>query len=191
MPRLVDHHVRREEIARAAAIAVAAHGIEAVTTADLAVQAGCTVGALPHYFRGKEAILLASLQYARRSVEARAARAFEASEGSLVDTLSAALPINAAARRDCQVWMAFSGRALHSKSIAGEYRRRYQDLEARSLFLFASRRLPRGWNPPLVAENVFAFLDGLGIRALVEGRAWSASRLSGALRRHLALLGLE
>ncbi len=191
MPRRVDHHVRREEIAHAAAVAVAAHGIEAVTTADLAAHAGCTVGALPHYFRGKEAILLASLQYARRSVESRAARAFEASGGSLVDTLSAALPIDAGARRDCRVWMAFSGRALQSKSIADEYRRRYRDLETRVLVLFADRRLPEGWDPPLVAENVFAFLDGLGLRALVEARAWPASRLSDALRRHLALLGLE
>jgi TetR/AcrR family transcriptional regulator, transcriptional repressor of bet genes len=191
MPRRVDHRVRREEIARAAAVAVAARGIEATTTADLAAAAGCTVGALPHYFRGKEAILLAALQYARRSVELRAARAFEASGGSLVDTLSAALPIDAGARRDCRVWLAFSGRAVRSKPIANEYRRRYRDLETRALVLFNGRRLPRGWDPPLVAENVFAFLDGLGIRALVEAGAWPAARLADALRRHLTLLGLE
>ena len=191
MPKLIDRAARREEIARAAATAVAEHGIESVTTADLAAHAGCTVGALPHYYRGKEAILLASLQYTNRSIEARGRRRFVASGGSIFETFSAGLPIDAEARRDARVWVAFSGKALHSKPIADEYRRRYRDIESNALGVFVGRRLPRGWDAARAIENAFAFIDGLAMRALVDARAWPAARQREALRRHLALLGLQ
>ena len=188
MPKRVDHDARREEIAAAAARVAAARGIESVTSADLAAAAGCTVGALPHYYRGKDAILLAALQYARRSVADRAAALANAGEGSLADILSAALPMDADSRRDARVWFAFFGRALHSPEIGREYRQRYRTLERDALVLLEGRRLLGDGSPAEVLATIFAFIDGLAMRVLIEPRSWPASRQREALARQIGLL---
>lgn len=188
MPKQVDHDARREEIAAAAARVVAAQGIDSLTSADLAAAAGCTVGALPHYYRGKDAILLAALQYARRSVANRAAARASLGDGSLAEILSAALPMDADSRRDARVWFAFFGRALNVPEIAREYRQRYRALERDALVLLEGRSWRDGWSPSEVLEAIFASLDGLAMRALIEPRAWPATRQRDVLARQIALL---
>ena len=191
MPKQVDHDARREEIAAAAARVVAEMGIESLTTADLAAAAGCTVGALPHYFRGKEAILLAALQSARASVATRGGEGWKRSGGGLADVLAAALPLDARSRRDARVWFAFFGRALHSPAIAREYRKRYNGLERDAAALIEKAPLREGWDVKTVLETLFAFIDGLAMRALVEPRDWPAARQREALRRQIDLLILD
>lgn len=188
MPKQVDHDARREEIAAAAARVVAERGIDALTTADLAAAAGCTVGALPHYYRGKDAILLAALQHARRSVEARAEAGWNRSGGSVLEALLAPLPMDAASRRDARVWFAFFGRALHSPEIAAEYRQRYRAYERDAQVLLAHVRLREGWDSLAVLEAVFACIDGIAMRALIAPRSWPADRQREVLRRQLDLL---
>jgi len=190
LPRRVDHDARRSAIAEAAADLIAREGLAGATSARLARAAGCTVGALPHYFEGKDAILVAALRASSASVEGRAAERAGREGADLCTIFEAALPLDAPGRRDARVWFSFAGRALHSGELAAEFRRRYRELERRAAGLVDPARLPPGWDPISAIESVFAFIDGLALRALLDPRAWSGRRQSQSLRRHMEGLGL-
>ncbi|NEW40926.1 TetR family transcriptional regulator [Nocardia cyriacigeorgica] len=57
MPRVADHDLRREQIARAFQRLLAADGLARVTFARVAEEAGTSVGLIQHYFRNKEELI--------------------------------------------------------------------------------------------------------------------------------------
>jgi len=190
VPKLVDHEARRRDIAEAAADLIAARGLDGATSAALARAAGCTVGALPHYFQGKETILLAALRAVNESLERRATARAARPGADLCTLLEAALPVDAPGRRDNRVWFAFAGRALQSEELAIEYRRRYRELEARAEALLDPARLPESWTPTLAMQSLFAFIDGLALRALIDRRRWTGPGQRQLLRQQMELLGI-
>jgi AcrR family transcriptional regulator len=58
MPKVVDHEVRRAEIAEALWRVVAREGIEAATIRAVAAEAGWSRGIVEHYFDSKDALVL-------------------------------------------------------------------------------------------------------------------------------------
>jgi AcrR family transcriptional regulator len=59
MPKIVDHAVRRDEIAHVACQVVAIYGFEQATVARIARAAGYTTGMVAHYYESKQDIILA------------------------------------------------------------------------------------------------------------------------------------
>ena len=69
MPKLVDKDARRRELAQAAIAAIVERGLDNVRLVDVAAQAGCTTGALQHFFgpsAGKDAVLRLALLHSDR-----------------------------------------------------------------------------------------------------------------------------
>ncbi|MGZ4199415.1 MAG: TetR/AcrR family transcriptional regulator [Thermoleophilia bacterium] len=64
MPKVVDHEVRRAEIAEALWRVVAGEGIEAATIRAVAAEAGWSRGIVEHYFDSKDALVLYACQLA-------------------------------------------------------------------------------------------------------------------------------
>jgi AcrR family transcriptional regulator len=62
MPKIVDHDVRRAEIAEALWRVVARDGLEGATIRSVAAEAGWSRGIVEHYFQDKEELLLYSFQ---------------------------------------------------------------------------------------------------------------------------------
>src|SRR5688500_8318522 len=125
VPKVVNHDERRLAIARAATHAISEVGIERVTMGDLARASGCTVGALPHYFPGKDDILIAALRHVHESVRERAARRAMATGFDAVEVWLSVLPTTAEQRREWRVWLAFGGRAAYDDVLAAEFKQRY------------------------------------------------------------------
>src|SRR5882672_3256212 len=61
VPKKVDHHVRRREIADALWRVVAAKGFAAVSLRQVAAEAGVSMGLVQHYFDSRERMLLFAL----------------------------------------------------------------------------------------------------------------------------------
>jgi len=57
MPKLVDHDLRREEVAEAAWRVIGRDGIEGATLREIAREAGFTTGVIQHYFRDRDELL--------------------------------------------------------------------------------------------------------------------------------------
>ena len=192
MPKIIDHEQRRTEIAHAAARAISDMGI-AVNMRDLAAAAKCTTGALPHYFGGKDDILVHALRRVNGEMQDRAISTSLATDFDAVEILLSILPTNAERRREWLVWLAFFGRAPYAQSIGEEFELRYQSagemLKALLQLLQERGELRYELDLDLASESVVALIDGIGIRATLEPEAWPASRLRTHVEHHLALIG--
>src|SRR3954468_19086864 len=86
MPKVVDHEERRAELREAVWRLASRDGLEAVTVRGVAEEAGCSTGALVHYFDDKEELLL----FAFRTVADRVMRRVAAAEEVTTDPLELA-----------------------------------------------------------------------------------------------------
>ena len=166
MPKSVDPTEKRAELVAASWDVIAAEGLKAATLRRVAAQAGCTTGALTHYFSDRRALLIAALRAAHFQA---GARMFEASQRAMSDpdrlrsVLLEALPLDAPRLREWRVWLAFWAESMNDAELAAENDRRYA--EWRELLEEAVR--------PLIGSEaereqelalLIALVDGLGLR---------------------------
>lgn len=128
MPKVVDHESRRETITAAAQRLVTAHGLDAVTMASIASEAGISVGQLQHYFDSKDELLADTY---RRVIERLWRRVETATRASVDDHspirevvlqgLSELLPLDEARASDHRVTLAFIGRTSASAALSRRY----------------------------------------------------------------------
>lgn len=190
MPKIVDHAERRADIAAAACQAIAERGIDAVTLGAIASAAGCTTGAVTHYFPSKDEVLLAALGHAVARTAARIRDRVARDPDDLQGVLEETLPLDRLRRQEWRVWIDFWGRAAHDERLDSEQQARY-----RSWHRILAGVLERGVagpaaarEPALAAHDLMALVDGIGVRALVDPRHWTAARQRDAVRRHLTRL---
>jgi TetR/AcrR family transcriptional regulator, transcriptional repressor of bet genes len=169
MPKIVDHDERRRALARAAAEAIAASGLDGVKLTDIARAAGVTTGALAHYFTDKDAVLAAALE----EVCSRLLSRLEADGGRIrIEDIANALPLDKASMKDWRVWLAYWGRAPFSVSLRSIHQQYYQEIEdALTAGIAKASKTPR-----LVAAAIIAAVDGVGTRAALEPEAWPPER---------------
>ena len=195
MPKVVNHDERRGAIAAAAARTIAEVGIDSVTMGDLARRAGCTVGALPHYFANKDEILIAALRHVHETVRARASARALSSKLDPIEVWLSVLPSTAEQRREWRVWLAFAGRAAYSDVLAAEFRARYAQGHADTTMMLralqSTGELPRQLDLDAASESITTMIDGLGMRATLEARAWPVALQRAHVQRHLTLLGYK
>ncbi|QFU92370.1 VOC family protein [Amycolatopsis sp. YIM 10] len=118
MPKKVDPDERRGLIARALVRLATERGLEAVSLRQVATEAGLSMGAVQHYFRTKDEMLLYALQYQsaerdRRITERVLAIAEHPSPKDIVRTcLAELLPVDEVTRAEQLIETAFFIRAL-------------------------------------------------------------------------------
>jgi AcrR family transcriptional regulator len=127
MPRVVDHGQRRGEIAEALWRVAAAEGLEAVSLARVAEEAGISKGRVQHYFASRDELLDFAAQQLQLRVDGRvrarmAAAAPSSPLGEVRALLTALLPLDDDARTDARVGSAFLIRALGDDRLRETYR---------------------------------------------------------------------
>lgn len=65
MPKVVDHEVRKRQIAEAVFAVIGSRGMAGVSLRDVAQEAGVSMGSVQHYFGTKDEMLLFALGYMR------------------------------------------------------------------------------------------------------------------------------
>ena len=66
-----DHKLSRDDIIAAVADLIAEQGLENLTMRNIARNVGCSVGTLPHYFDGKDDIVIAALNWSNERIFSR------------------------------------------------------------------------------------------------------------------------
>ena len=163
MPKIVDHAVRRRELAEAAWRVIVKHGLEGTTTRLIAKESGYWAGVLAHYFESKDEILVEALRISHDGLDRRIREAVDDKDG--LDALRTfcieILPISPVSVRETHLEMSMWSRALVNKDLHSVQRSE-------------SSRWRR-------------FMEGLIVRAQRSGRPCrdaSADDLSRTLRRH-------
>jgi AcrR family transcriptional regulator len=195
MPKVVDHEQRRDELAAAVWRLAAREGLEAVTVRGVAEEAGCSTGALVHYFSDKEELLL----FAFRTVADRVGRRLAASEERTSDplelaraTLAEGLPRDRERQEEVRVWFAFLGLALTRPALARAQRVTYRAWRDRVAEHLRSAQeagaLRADVDCATVAAALVALVDGVAVQAMFEPRRFSAAHQLELLDARLAEL---
>lgn len=194
VPKTVDPNEKRAQLVAASWDVIAAEGLKGATLRRVAAEAGCTTGALTHYFSDRRALLVGALRAAHfqagdRMVEAaRSARSdFDRLRGVALE----ALPLDPARLREWRVWLAFWAESMNDPELAAENGRRYG--EWRDLLTDLLRPFAKAAERDAEVSDLVALVDGLGLRlATHHGDAASLAAeqrsCEATLDRHLARL---
>jgi TetR/AcrR family transcriptional repressor of bet genes len=183
MPKVVDHEERRAELRDAVWRLASRDGLEAVTVRAVADEAGCSTGALVHYFADKEDLLL----FAFRTVADRVMRRVAAAEERTTDPLELVramlvegLPLDRERQAEVRVWFAFLGLALTRPALARDQRLTYRAWRDRVAERLAEAKeqgvLRADVDPETQAAALVGLVDGLAVQATFEPRALGAER---------------
>ena len=192
MPKLVDHEARRAELARAAGRSIATLGLTGVTLREIAAEAGCTTGALAHYFDGKEALLASALQAFADDTLQAARSTSPATRAELLETLDVALPTTGARAAEWRVWMWFWVHSTVDESLANHNRRLQQGWTDHIVQCLNQVITNEGLDPGTpareLAVQLLQSLNGIGLDATFDPEAWPPARQRSQLALALDLL---
>lgn len=123
MAHRVDHEQRRLRIVEALWRIAAARGLHDVGLREVAAEAGVSLGALQHYFRCKDDVLLAALGLVGQQAERRVGDRLAGLDGPptpeaiVRETLDELLPLSPESRSGLLVHLAYVARAVHDPRL--------------------------------------------------------------------------
>ena len=174
---------------------IARDGLEKTTIRAIAKEAGCSAGSLAHYFSDKEDILRQALELADEQIAKRMADIISESEPNfaLREVLAQVLPIDDNRAVELTLDVNFWGKALIHPELRGL---EHEDHDRwRNIVLGLVSRIDSSNNSSLSAVDLtdvlIAFLDGLGLQALIYPELFPAERQLELLDLQLSRLGLK
>ena len=189
MPKIVDHAKRKYDIAAAACAAISKLGIEKVKLIDIGKQAGCTTGAITHYFADKNEVLIAAWDYVYSDLMKQTDIVSAREPYSLIDVLSESLPLKPLSRAQTKVWIALTVRSLNNSSLAEKQIEisRFWNMRIQKELRKAQQLgvLDRKIDPNFESQVISIVINGICLRAIMDPKAWPRSRQIKCLRHHV------
>ena len=174
---------------------IARDGLEKTTIRSIAKEAGCSAGSLAHYFSDKEDILRQTLELADARISKRISDIISETEPdfALREVLAQVLPIDNDRTVELTLDVNFWGRALIHPELRGL---EHQDHDRwRNIVLELVTSITSSRKSEISAINLtdvlIAFLDGLGLQALIYPDLFPPDRQLELLDLQLSRLGLN
>ena len=167
VPKLVDHDVRRREIAQAVWAVIAERGIEGVTLRGVAAEAGVSVGRIQHYHASREELVRDSC----RELLKAATQRFEAVDDTtpvekLRRLVLGRIPTTPEFAIGTSIWLAYEAKSVDDPVIAELVQRGHAGGVRETAALLDECGVA---DAPAVALRLMATAEGLAIRVLVGG----------------------
>jgi DNA-binding transcriptional regulator YbjK len=187
VPRLIDTHARRRDIAQATWRIVQRAGLDAVSVRSVAREAGLSAGSLRHVFSTQaELLAFAMAALGERLAERIAALAPAATPlAAAAGVLAQLLPLDDERQREAEVWFAFVARARVDPSLRALGERIYARLRELVREALAPLELA---DPELAVEDVYALIDGLALHAVLQPQRPAPHTIRRVLHAHLKRL---
>ncbi len=191
MPKIVDHDERRREFTAAAMRVALNKGMDALTIRSVAEAAHCSTGALSHYFKTKDDLLVAIQRVASEASLARIERCFSELSGRalLEGVILSVLPLDDERQSEWRLWLAYFARAAEDVAVARlqhDYYRAWRS-QLRRAYKLASE--PGGAPSRAVLEDgtdaAMALIQGLGILGMYEPASLGERRQRRLVAQHL------
>ena len=167
VPKLVDHDVRRREIAQAVWAVIAERGIEGVTLRSVAAEAEVSVGRIQHYYASREELVRDSC----RELLKAATQRFEAVDDTtpvekLRRLILGRIPTTPEFAIGTSIWLAYEAKSVDDPVIAELVQRGHAGGVRETAALLGECGVT---DAPAVALRLMATAEGLAIRVLVGG----------------------
>ncbi|MDR7304087.1 TetR/AcrR family transcriptional regulator [Haloactinomyces albus] len=182
MPRLVDHDARRRELIRAALRITARSGLEAATMREIAAEAGVANGALAHYFRDKDELLMAAYQHIFDETNRRAATAIGEAHGltALRRLCREIMPMDDERVDEARVAVSFWGRAAHNPEMSALHEAAMAEWRSRMLTWLRQNRdsgeSTLAEPDERIADKLLAAMMGLQVNVLMAPASTTPDR---------------
>lgn len=194
MPKVVDHDERRREIAAAMWQILLRDGMRGVTVRALAAEVDWSVGAVRHYFKSQDDLILFSVGEMLVSIARRMGTVdLRDPDGpAFQQVIEEMLPLDRQRKAEAQVWFALLTRRVASPQVAA--RANDLDLVVRNAILQvliqleAAGLLSGDRDLEIEAVRLHALIDGLALHAISEPPLDSTPAIQAAIRTHLAEL---
>lgn len=188
MPKFVDHDARRVEIVGAACRVIEREGLEGLTIRAIASEAGASTAIVTHYFENKEEILKSASRMSQSRIASRRAGIVKDLTGvrALEAVLAESLPLDSERKLELHIEVSFWARVIIDDGSSRAQHLKSQDHWRSAIIKFIRQAMELGeidsnQDAFEVAEGLMAFVDGMGVEALMH-----PSRLPP--RRQLQLL---
>lgn len=195
MPRVVNHEVRRREVAAIAAQVVVAEGRAGLTVRNVAQAAGCSTTVVSHYFTDMAELFYETYAFAASRTALRIQAVLDNDPTNITGLIEATLPLDNERIEEWRIWFAFWSEALTSPLFASDQRIRAQKaverIEKCLQLLHQNKKLPKSVNTAHAADRLAALIPGIASEAIFDPQKWPASRQRQTLRTELQLLGLH
>lgn len=172
MPKIVDHEEQRQRIAEAMWRVILRNGMEGATVRKVAAEAGMSPGALRHYFKQQDDLLVYAMRLVNERVEQRIMRIVRESLPPVekaVRLLLEVLPLDEERRAEMDVWFSFMAYVRHRPDLEGIPENRLAFLVSQVIaYLAHEGMLQDGLDLALETERIYAIIDGLAVHALLE-----------------------
>ncbi|ROO84129.1 TetR family transcriptional regulator [Actinocorallia herbida] len=182
MPKIVDHVARRRQLTEALWRVVSRDGVDAVSVRNVAAEAGCSPGALRHYFPDQSDLVASALALVGDRFAARIATLDV--PGTPVEIVQAyceqMIPLDEARRIEAEVWFGFVIRARLDPALDALTHRVQRDLRG-----FLAQLLPYIGAPSAEVDRLHALIDGFTLHLLLYPDQLSTDTVRERLRAHL------
>ncbi|WP_251635027.1 TetR/AcrR family transcriptional regulator [Sporosarcina sp. NCCP-2716] len=189
MAKLVDHEARRQLIAEAMWRVILDKGMEGATVRNIAEEAGLSLGALRHYFRTQDDLLVYAMTLVQERATARieqVARQALPPKEMVLAVLYEIVPLNAETRAEMEVWFAFIAYVNHRKDeLPIPDDGVLEGVRKVLAYLEVSRLLSEGLDIDLEVERLYGLMDGIAIHALLQPNRLDADRVRRTIRYHI------
>ena len=191
MPKVVDHDERRREIAAAMWRILLRDGIGAVTVRALAGEAGWSVGAIRHYFKSQDELILFAMGEMLVSIAGRMGSLdFHSPDRAVLqNAIEEMIPLDRQRKVEAQIWFALLTRRIANPQVA--VKAHDLDLVVRSTVrqvlseLATANLLSAGRDLEVEAVRLHALIDGLALHGLSEPPLDSPAAMRAAIGAHL------
>lgn len=170
-------------------------GLDGTTVREIAVEAGCSTGALAHYFATKDDILRSALETADEHVKARldAVAPTVHPVTRLRDALRQALPLDGEREFELTLDVNFWARALNQPALRRLQHRDHDVWRAVILSLVRESQRVGALDPrppgAVMADVLVGFVDGIGLQGLVYPELITKKRIGLLLDAVLVAFG--
>lgn len=194
MPKMVDHHERRQEIAAAMWRILLRNGMAAVTVRAVAAESGWSVGALRHYFKSQDELILFAMGEMLVSIAARIGSLdfHDVDRSVLQQAIEEMLPLDRQRQAEAQIWFALLTRRIASPEVSAKAND--LDLVVRATVrqvlseLATANLITEGHDLEVETVRLHALIDGLALHALSDPPLDSPAAIRAAISKHLAEL---
>lgn len=195
MSRELAKEARRRQLIEATIDGIARKGFTDLKIADVAAEAGLSVGIVNFYFKSKDALLIATLKHLvedyEQHVAQNLARAGKSAATQIDAMIEADFARNHANRKYVTVWYAFWGetrwRPEFSK-LCADLSTSFQQSMTRSIERLIEEGGYQGIDAGLVARGFNAMIDGLWLDMLINPKQTDRDTAKASVRIYLAAL---
>jgi len=179
MPKKVDLKKRHEDLARAAVLAIAKHGLTDVTLATVAKESGWSIGALTHYIKSKDELLLMAAEYADREIKQRlqAIRAKYKGLEALRNAAYLALPCNEPIPGMRNIWFGFWDRARSNEKVRAMIMKNYEESRKRcGEYVKEAQQLgelPANVDAAKLSRSALMLVEGINVHCFMSNKPLS------------------